>query len=125
MADVPFQIPDLETADVQPKGPPVGVPHDPFHQQLGLCEHRVTGVARFPVAWTTPNRSDAVTRQAPGSEFPQDETTERFLVHFTGFRWGGRPLLDSSLTEQPNGLPPSGSSGMGREYEPVSGAAQS
>jgi hypothetical protein len=77
----PFLIPDLETSEVQLKGPPAGVQRDPFHQQLGLREDRVAGVARFPVAWTTPNRSNAITRQTPGSELAQDETTESFLVH--------------------------------------------
>ena len=64
----PFLIPDLETSDVQLKGPHAGFQWDPFHQQLGLREDRVAGVARFPVARTTPNRSNAVTGQAPGSE---------------------------------------------------------
>jgi hypothetical protein len=76
----PFLIPDLETSDVQLKGPHAGVQWDPFHQQLGLREDRVAGVARFPVARTTPNRSNAVTGQAPGSELAQDETTAGFLV---------------------------------------------
>jgi hypothetical protein len=63
------------------EGPPAKVQREPFHQQLGLREDRVAGVARFPVAWTTPNRSSAVTRQAPGSELAKDEKTERLLVH--------------------------------------------
>jgi len=74
-------IPDLETSDVQLKGPPAKVQRDPFHQQLVLREDRVAGVARFAVAWTTQNPSDAVMRQAPVSEPTQDEKTERFLVH--------------------------------------------
>ena len=53
-------IPDLETSDVQLKGPPAKVQRDTFHQQLVLREDRVAGVARFAVAWTTPNCSDAV-----------------------------------------------------------------
>src|SRR5881628_3269334 len=54
LGDAPFVIPELETSDVQLKGPPTKVPRDPFHQQLLLREDRVAGVARFPVAWATP-----------------------------------------------------------------------
>ena len=73
-------IPDLETSDVELKGPPAKVQRDPFHQQLVLREGRVAGVARFAVAWTTPNPSDAVMRQVPVLELAPDEKTERFLV---------------------------------------------
>jgi hypothetical protein len=57
-------IPDLETSDVHLKGPPAQVQRGPFHQQLVLREDRVASVARFAVAWSTPDRSDAVMRQA-------------------------------------------------------------
>ena len=57
-----FKIPDLETLDVHPKGPLAMVQRDSFHQQLVLGEDRVAGVARFAVAWSTPDRFDAVMR---------------------------------------------------------------
>jgi hypothetical protein len=59
-----FEIPDLTTSDVHPNGPPARVQRDSFHQQLVFAEDRVAGVARFAVAWSTPDRSDAVMRQA-------------------------------------------------------------
>jgi len=74
-------IPDLETADVQQKGPSAKVQRDPFHQQLVLREDRVAGVARFAAAWTTPKPSDTVMWQAPVPDLALDEKTERFLVH--------------------------------------------
>ena len=77
-------IPDLETSDVQLKGPPAKFQRDPFHQQLVLREDRVAGVAFFAVAWTTPNPSDAVMRQAPVSELASDEETEGLWVHGSG-----------------------------------------
>src|SRR2546428_12461824 len=76
-----FRDPRPETSDVQLKGPPAGVHRDPFHNQLVLREDRVAGVARFPVAGTTPNPFDAVMRQAPVLDLASDEETERFLVH--------------------------------------------
>ena len=63
------------------KGSPAKVQRDAFHQQLVLGEDRVAGVARFAVAWSTPDRSGAVMWQAPVMEFALDEETERFLVH--------------------------------------------
>jgi len=74
-------IPDLETSDVQLKGPLAKVQRDPFHQQLVLREDRVADVARFAIAWTTPDPSDAVMRQTTVLELASDEKTERFLVH--------------------------------------------
>ena len=74
-------IPDLETSDVQLKGPPAKVHRDPFHQHLVLREDHAAGVARFPVASTTPNLFDAVVRQTPVPDLALDEKTERFLVH--------------------------------------------
>jgi hypothetical protein len=67
--------------DVKLNGSPTKIQRGPFHQQLVLREDRVAGVARFAVAWTAPNRSDAVMRQAPVLDLVPDETTERFLVH--------------------------------------------
>jgi hypothetical protein len=67
-------------SDAQLKGPPAKVQRDPVHQQLGLREDRVAGVARFPVAWTTPNRSNAVMRQTTIMELAPDEEMEDFLV---------------------------------------------
>ena len=81
LGGAPFVIPDLETSDVQLKGPPAKVHRDPFHQHLVLREDRVAGVARFPVASTTPNLFDAVVRQTPVPDLALDEKTERFLVH--------------------------------------------
>ncbi len=76
-----FVIPELETSDVQLNGPPTKVQRDPFHQRLLLREDRVAGVARFPVAWATPDPSDAVLRQETVLELASDEKSERFLVH--------------------------------------------
>src|SRR4029453_5914920 len=75
-----FEIPDLATSDVHPNGPPARVQRDSFHQQLVFGEDRVAGVARFAVAWSTPDRSDAVMRQATVLEFATDEEVESFLV---------------------------------------------
>jgi hypothetical protein len=55
---------------VHPKGPPVKVQQDSVHQQLLLGEDRVAAIARFAVAWSTPDRSDAV-RQATVLELRQ------------------------------------------------------
>jgi hypothetical protein len=74
-----FEIPDLEALDVHPKGPPVKVQRDSFHQQLLLGEDRVAGLARFAVAWSTPDRSDAV-RQATVLEFAPDVEVKSFSV---------------------------------------------
>ena len=79
-------IPDLKTSDVQPKGPPAKAQRDPFHQQLVLREDRVAGLARFAVAWTTPNPFDALMRQAPVLELVPDEAAEGFLVYDCGSR---------------------------------------
>ena len=74
-------IPHLETSDVQLNGVPAQIQLDPFHQHLILREDRVATIAGFAVASTTPNRFDAVMRQAPVLELASDEKTERFLVH--------------------------------------------
>ena len=74
-------IPYLETLDVQLKRPPAEVQRNPFHHQLILRQDRVAGGARFAVARTTRNLSEAVMWQAAVMEFAPDEKTERFLVH--------------------------------------------
>ena len=74
-------IPDLETSDVQLKGPPAKVHRDSFHQRLVLREDRVATVACLAVASTTPNLFDAVVRQTPVTDLALDENAERFLVH--------------------------------------------
>jgi hypothetical protein len=56
-------VPDLETSDVELKGPLAEIQREPFHQQLVPREDRVAGIAHFAVAWTTPNPFDAVVRQ--------------------------------------------------------------
>jgi len=61
----PFVIPDLETSDVQLKGPPAKVHRDPFHQHLVRREDRVATVAPFAVASAAPDSFDAVIWQAP------------------------------------------------------------
>jgi hypothetical protein len=66
---------------VHPKGPLAKAQRDSFHQQLVLGEDCVAGVARFAVAWSTPDRSDAVVRQATVLEFEPDDATEDLLVH--------------------------------------------
>ena len=76
-----FEIPDLTTSDVHPNGPPARVQRDSFHEQLVFGEDRVAGVARFAVAWSTPDCSDAIMRQAPVPDLAPDEKAERFLVH--------------------------------------------
>ena len=61
LGGAPSVIPDLETADVKLKGFPAWRhQRDRLHQQLLLRKNRVAGVARFPVAWTTPGPCDAV-----------------------------------------------------------------
>ena len=50
LVGAPFVIPDLETSDVQLKGPHAKVHRDPFHQHLILREDRVATVAPFAVA---------------------------------------------------------------------------
>jgi hypothetical protein len=75
-----FEIPDLTTSNVHPNGPPARVQRDSFHEQLVFGENRVAGVARFAVTWSTPDRSDAVMRQATVLEFATDEEMESFLV---------------------------------------------
>src|SRR5947209_8134200 len=61
LGGAPFVIPDLETADVKLKGFPAWRnQRDRLHQQQLLRKKRVAGVARFPVAWTTPGPWDAV-----------------------------------------------------------------
>ena len=45
-------IPDLETSDVELKGPPAEIQREPFHQRLVLGKDRVAGIAHFAVAWT-------------------------------------------------------------------------
>jgi hypothetical protein len=74
-------IPDLETSDVQLKGPPAKVHRDPFHQRLVLREDRAATLAHFAVASTTSNLFDAVARQPPVPDLALDENAERFLVH--------------------------------------------
>jgi hypothetical protein len=75
-----FEIPDLTTSDVHPNGPPARVQRNSFHQQLVFGEDRVARVARFAVAWSTPDRSDAVMRQETFLEFATDEEVESFSV---------------------------------------------
>jgi hypothetical protein len=62
------------------KRSPAKVQREPFHQQLVLGKNRVAGVARFAVAWSTPDRSDAVMRQVTVLEFATDEEVVSFLV---------------------------------------------
>jgi hypothetical protein len=57
------------------------IQREPFHQQLVLGEDRVAGVARFAVARSTPDRSDAVMRQATVMDSASDEEAKSFLVH--------------------------------------------
>jgi hypothetical protein len=76
-----FEIPDLETSDVHPKGPLAKAQRDSFHQQLVLGEDCVAGVARFAAAWSKPDRSDAVMRQVTAFEFAPDDAMEDLLVH--------------------------------------------
>jgi hypothetical protein len=66
---------------VHPKGPLAKAQRDSFHQQLVLGEDCVAGVARFAVAWSTPDGSEAVMRQATVLEFEPDDATEDLLVH--------------------------------------------
>jgi hypothetical protein len=80
-SEMPFVVPELETADVQLKGLPAKVQRDSFHQQLVHREDRIAGVARFAGAGTTPNLFDAVMRQTPVPDLASDEKTERLLVH--------------------------------------------
>jgi len=101
LGNAPLVIPDLETSDVQQKGPPAEVQRDPFHQQLVLRKDRVAGVACFAVAWTTPNPSDAVMWQAPVLELASDEKTERFPVH-SGLAGSSGPRTHAKFT----GVPP-------------------
>src|SRR5438132_6184393 len=96
LGGAPFVIPDLETADVQQKGPSAKVQRDPFHQQLVLREDRVAGVARFAAAWTTRKPSDTVMWQAPVPDLALDEKTERFLVHSGLAGSGGRERTPNS-----------------------------
>jgi hypothetical protein len=80
LGGAPFVVPDLETSHVELKGPPAEIQREPFHQQLVLGEDRVAGVARFAVAWSTPDRSDAVMRQATVADLAPDEETEGFCI---------------------------------------------
>src|SRR5437870_2223359 len=114
LGGAPFVIPDLETSDVQQKGPSAKVQRDPFHQQLVLREDRVAGVARFAAAWTTPKPSDTVMWQAPVPDLALDEKTERFLVH-GGLPGSNRPRTSARLTgvSTPGGVYPKGQ-GAGR-----------
>jgi hypothetical protein len=80
----PFLIPDLEAADVHLKGPSAQVQRGPFHQQLVFCEDRVTGVALFAIAWTTPGGFDAVMWKATILDLAPDEETESFVVQHVG-----------------------------------------
>lgn len=77
----PLVIPHVETSDVQLKGLPTKVEREPFHQQLMTRENHAAGVARFAVAWTTPDPFDAVVRQAPVLDHVPDVMPEGFLVH--------------------------------------------
>jgi hypothetical protein len=65
---------------VHPKGPLAKAQRDSFHQQLVLGQDCVAGVARFAVAWSTPDRSEAVMRQVTVFEFAPDDAPEDFLV---------------------------------------------
>jgi hypothetical protein len=76
-----FEIPDPETLDVHPKGPFAEAQRDSFQQQLVLGEDCVAGIARFAVAWSMPERSDAVLRQVTAFKFAPDDATEDFFVH--------------------------------------------
>ena len=100
-----FEIPDLETLDVHPKGPFAKAQRDSFHQQLVLGEDCVAGVARFAVAWSTPDRSDAVMRQATALELATDEEVESFLV-------------DSGLAGQPHTRQPDSPGSRRRSVNP-------
>src|SRR4029453_4181878 len=84
-----FEIPDVTTSDVHPNGPPARVQRDSFHEKLVFGEDGVRGVARSAVTWSTPDRSDAVMRQAAVLELATDEEVESFLV-------------DSGLAGQPH-----------------------
>jgi len=66
---------------VHPNRPFAKTQRDSFYQQLLLGEDRIAGVARFAVAWSTPGRSNALTRQATGLEFAPDEQAKRFVRH--------------------------------------------
>jgi hypothetical protein len=100
-----FEIPDLATSDVHPNGPAARVQRDSFHQQLVFGEDRVAGVARFAVAGSTPDRSDAVMRQATVLEFATDEEVESFLV-------------DSGLAGQPHTRQPDSPGSRRRSVNP-------
>ena len=65
---------------MHPKGPFAKAQRDSFHQQLVLGEDCVAGFARFAVAWSKPDRSDAVMRQMTVFKFAPDDATEDFLV---------------------------------------------
>ena len=73
-------IPDLETSDVHLKTPPAKVQREHFDQQLVLGEDRVAGGARFAVAWTTPDRSDADMRQATEMDSASDQEAKSFCI---------------------------------------------
>ena len=100
-----FEIPDLTTSDVHPNGPPARVQLDSFHQQLVFGEDRVARVARFAVAWSTPDRSDAVMRQEMFLEFATDEEVESFSV-------------DSGLAGQPRTRQPDSPGSRRRSVNP-------
>jgi hypothetical protein len=87
-----FEIPDLETLDVHPNGPLAKAQRDRFHQQLVPGESCVAGVAHFAVAWSTPNRSDSVMRQATVLEFAPDDAMEDLFVHKREYE----PSVDAS-----------------------------
>src|SRR5712691_5177352 len=53
----------------------------PLHQQLLFRQDRIAGIARFPVAWTTPDSRDLVVWQAAVLDLAPDEKTEGFVVH--------------------------------------------
>jgi hypothetical protein len=81
LGGAPFGIPSLEASDVEVKGSSAGHPGVRLRHQLIYGNSRIAGVARFAGAWTTPDPSDAVMRQAPVPDLALDEKTERFLVH--------------------------------------------
>ena len=81
LGGAPFGIPSLEASDVEFKGSSAGRPGVRLRHQLIYGNSRIAGVARFASAWTTPDPSDAVMRQAPVPDLALDEKTERFLVH--------------------------------------------
>jgi len=66
---------------VELKGSSAGRPGVRLRHQLIYGNSRIAGVARLASAWTTPDPSDAVMRQAPVPDLALDEKTERFLVH--------------------------------------------